>query len=207
MKLAIVCNDNQKEEFLSIAVPAELTLFFTGSLIDIPADADVLFDLLFDGSKERSGRLKTFLPRPVFINAVILTLSDIQEPFIRINAWPGFLKRNITEITALPAQEAHVKEVLGWLNRQYKLVPDWPGMVSARVIASIINEAWFTFGDGVSTREEIDIAMKAGTNYPYGPFEWADRIGMEQIIELLNKLSSTDKRYQPAPALMAAAGR
>jgi 3-hydroxybutyryl-CoA dehydrogenase len=47
--------------------------------------------------------------------------------------------------------------------------------------------------------------MKLGTNYPYGPFEWASRIGHDNIVELLEIMSFTDKKYQPAPALVAAA--
>jgi 3-hydroxybutyryl-CoA dehydrogenase len=59
-------------------------------------------------------------------------------------------------------------------------------------------------GDEVSTKAAIDIAMKLGTNYPYGPFEWAEKIGLKNIFSLLQKLSLQDKRYQPAPALVSA---
>ena len=36
-------------------------------------------------------------------------------------------------------------------------------------------------GENVSTRDEIDTAMKLGTNYPFGPFEWAEKIGLKNI--------------------------
>jgi 3-hydroxybutyryl-CoA dehydrogenase len=65
------------------------------------------------------------------------------------------------------------------------------------VVSMIINEAFIALGENVSTREEIDTAMKLGTNYPYGPFEWAELIGVENIISLLNKLSEKDNHYQP----------
>jgi 3-hydroxybutyryl-CoA dehydrogenase len=68
-------------------------------------------------------------------------------------------------------------------------------MLSARVIAMIINEAYFALGEGVSSKQEIDIAMKLGTNYPYGPFEWSERIGLKNIYKLLQKLNSTSSRY------------
>jgi 3-hydroxybutyryl-CoA dehydrogenase len=74
-------------------------------------------------------------------------------------------------------------------------------MITARVLATIINEAYYTLGAQVSTREEIDIAMKLGTSYPYGPFEWAAKIGLARIYELLAELSRDDKRYVPAPLL------
>jgi 3-hydroxybutyryl-CoA dehydrogenase len=56
------------------------------------------------------------------------------------------------------------------------------------VISTIINEALIALMEGVSTREEIDTAMKLGTNYPYGPFEWAEKIGMERVDSLLAQL-------------------
>ncbi len=65
----------------------------------------------------------------------------------------------------------------------------------------IINEAFYALGDDVSTKEEIDVAMKLGTNYPFGPFEWGEKIGLQNIIELLKKLSENDKRYNVAPYL------
>ncbi|MCW3087600.1 MAG: hypothetical protein JWQ78_986, partial [Sediminibacterium sp.] len=75
------------------------------------------------------------------------------------------------------------------------------GMIAARVIAMIINEAYFGLGDGISTRGDIDTAMKLGTNYPYGPFEWSEKIGLKKIYALLKKLNETSIRYVIAPAL------
>ncbi len=44
--------------------------------------------------------------------------------------------------------------------------------------------------------------MKLGTNYPFGPFEWSEIIGLRKIHDLLMALSETDKRYTPAPLLI-----
>jgi len=87
---------------------------------------------------------------------------------------------------------------LGW---RYQLVPDITGMISSRIISTIINEAYYTLGAGVSSRNEIDIAMKLGTNYPYGPFEWSQKIGLKRIYELLNQLSKEKKLYEVATLL------
>ena len=65
----------------------------------------------------------------------------------------------------------------------------------------MINEAYMALQDGVSTMDEIDIAMKLGTNYPYGPFEWAEKIGREKITALLEKLSLQNPLYTPASSL------
>jgi 3-hydroxybutyryl-CoA dehydrogenase len=56
-------------------------------------------------------------------------------------------------------------------------------------------------GDEVSTKKNIDIAMQLGTNYPYGPFEWAAHIGLEHIYKLLKNLSISDERFVVAKAL------
>ncbi|NKQ99539.1 3-hydroxyacyl-CoA dehydrogenase, partial len=53
----------------------------------------------------------------------------------------------------------------------------------------------------VSSKKEIDTAMKLGTNYPMGPFEWAEKIGLRRIYHLLKTLEKEDKRYKAAGLL------
>jgi 3-hydroxybutyryl-CoA dehydrogenase len=67
----------------------------------------------------------------------------------------------------------------------------------------IINEAAFALMDGVASAEDIDMAMKLGTNYPLGPLEWADRIGLDQVLSVLEGLQAEhgDDRYRAAPLL------
>jgi 3-hydroxybutyryl-CoA dehydrogenase len=141
------------------------------------------------------------LSAPIFINSVTKTLSAIKakEHVIRINAWQGFLEKEIWEIAGLVSPK--VATIIKTLNKKYITVDDEPGFVSARIIAMIINEAYFAKGENVSTEAEIDIAMKLGTNYPYGPFEWIKIIGLENVYSLLKKLSETDERYLPAPEM------
>jgi len=69
------------------------------------------------------------------------------------------------------------------------------------VVSTIINEAYFSIEDEISSREEIDIAMKLGTNYPYGPFEWSKLIGLKKIYSLLERLSKENSRYIPSDLL------
>ena len=76
-----------------------------------------------------------------------------------------------------------------------------PGFPRHYVINPRINEAFFALEDGVSTMDEIDLAMKLGTNYPYGPFEWHNKIGLQNIYNLLKSLSEKDKCYSVSPLL------
>ena len=141
---------------------------------------------------------KVFGENPVFINSTIHTLKELNLPenFSRINGWPGFLKRETWEIATM--NEDLVKDIFERSGWKYITVADEPGMVAARIISMIINEAYFALGENVSSKDEIDLAMKLGTNYPYGPLEWSRKIGLKRIYNLLKKLSETDERYRVA---------
>ncbi len=139
--------------------------------------------------------------RPVFINSVSQTLqrTGAAENITRINGWNGFLKRNTWEVAGELTD--HSRQVLKMINKKIIIVPDEPGFISARIIAMIINEAYFAKDENVSSEKEIDTAMKLGTNYPFGPFEWAQIIGIRNIYTLLNTLNETDSRYKPSSLL------
>jgi 3-hydroxybutyryl-CoA dehydrogenase len=141
------------------------------------------------------------LVKPVLINSVLHTLKEMNaaQNVFRINGWNGFLSRNTWEITG--SVNTIVKDFFSGIAKEYTIVADEPGFIAARIIATIINEAYFALGEKLSTREEIDIAMKLGTNYPYGPFEWCNKIGIKNIYGLLQKLSIKDTSYLPAPLL------
>ncbi|HMK05839.1 MAG TPA: 3-hydroxyacyl-CoA dehydrogenase family protein, partial [Ferruginibacter sp.] len=132
----------------------------------------------------------TSLAKPIFINSVTQTLKELDAPInvLRINAWPGFLQRPAWEVAG--SVDTHITSIFERMNKKIIPVPDEPGLIAARIIAMIINEAYFATGDEVSSKKEIDTAMKLGTNYPYGPFEWAALIGPKNVLALLEKLST-----------------
>ncbi|HRH47277.1 MAG TPA: 3-hydroxyacyl-CoA dehydrogenase family protein [Panacibacter sp.] len=199
MRIVVSATEIQKEEWLQKPMAAGNELVFINGLnTETDHDkADVFFDLDFNENSP------TFFKtdKPVFVNAVISVLDELPSNYIRINAWSGFLKRDITEVAAAEINKPFVALVMQALNCKYILAPDEPGMIAARTISMIINEAYFALGDEVSTKAEIDIAMKLGTNYPYGPFEWSEKIGLEKIYFLLKKLSEKNERYAIAPLL------
>ena len=205
MKIAVIAGNELTEEINIKKIPAEVELIWANSLQELvnEADADIYFDLEFLKDSHRIEQLSRLLPKPVFINSVVHTLHEIRQPFIRINAWPGFLKRPVTEIAVLNEdREDMIPKIFEIIQWQSLVVADIPGMISARVIAMIINEAYYTLQDKISTKAEIDIAMKLGTNYPHGPFEWSSLIGLKNIYELLTVLSKTDTRYTASDLLM-----
>jgi 3-hydroxybutyryl-CoA dehydrogenase len=72
-----------------------------------------------------------------------------------------------------------------------------------RVLAMLINEAADALFLGVASREDIDLAMTKGVNYPKGLLLWADEIGIRTLLERLDALQSEygDDRYRPSPLL------
>lgn len=143
-----------------------------------------------------------FTRKPVFIHSVDIPLNQTSHGphVVRLNGWNGFVQRELWEIAGTPAEAHH--QVMDRLGKTSALLPDEPGFVSARIISMIVNEAFLALEQGVSTPNDIDIAMKLGTNYPQGPFEWKSLIGASRIVSLLQALSRINPLYQPAHTLL-----
>jgi 3-hydroxybutyryl-CoA dehydrogenase len=120
---------------------------------------------------------------------------------------PPLQKGQVIELAATPWTEAAALDQAGEFFRSLGLepavVPDGPGLVFPRVLCMIINEAALALMEGVASAEDIDTAMKLGTNYPLGPLEWADRIGLDQVLAMLEGLQAEygEDRYRAAPLL------
>jgi len=205
MRLAVLADDSLKSELQAFGLAENIEFYWLHSIEDLQnhQDADAVINLLFENKEEEINFLSGYLPKPVIVNSVLTTLDEINFPFIRINGWPTFLKREIIEAAYLNERTKKAGEIIFTsLGRKTEWVPDITGMISPRIIAMIINEAYFALEDAVSTKEEINTAMKLGTNYPFGPFEWAEKIGLNNILNLLNKLSLKEGRYEPASLLI-----
>ena len=75
--------------------------------------------------------------------------------------------------------------------------------IAERVILAIVNEAFRALGDGVADEADIDLAMKLGANHPLGPFDWAARTGIHELVVSLDALSDEDAdTFRPALALL-----
>lgn len=81
---------------------------------------------------------------------------------------------------------------------------DMPGFIVNRVLMPYINEAVFALYEGIASVEDIDTAMKLGTNVPMGPLTLADFIGLDTclaIMEVLHQGMGGDSKYRPCPLL------
>jgi len=204
MLIAVLANEGLKRELMAQGIKEPVQVAWVQEaeeLLNHP-EADAIIDLLFNNDPERIKLLQQLNSKMIFVNAVILTADQLPENFIRINGWNTFLRRPVAEAAT---HNKHIKtkaeEILSLFNKKTAWTPDIPGFISARVIAMIINEGYFALQEDVSSKKEIDTAMKLGANYPYGPFEWSEKIGLKNIVDLLMALSETNKRYVPAALL------
>ena len=197
LKTALLAQDlNSAPEIVWLSLPEKMT------------GATCYIDLLFDYTKERINTLQEISSGLTIVNSVNKTCNYLPEDFVRINGWATFLNRPLIEAACINENlKAETEIVFSFFNKSIEWVPDILGFISPRVISMIINEAFFTLQDEVTGKEEIDIAMKLGTRYPFGPFEWSEKIGIKKIYSLLSNLSTTHKRYEPSELLKQEAAK
>ncbi len=75
--------------------------------------------------------------------------------------------------------------------------------IVARIVAMLINEAADALYYGIASKEDIDLAMTKGVNYPKGLLKWADEIGIKEVLGTLNTLNRLyeEDRYRPSMGL------
>ncbi len=101
------------------------------------------------------------------------------------------------------ATYATTKALAEKMGKTTVLSKDMPGFIVNRILIPMLNEACFALQEGLASAEDIDTAMKLGTNVPMGPLTLADFIGLDTclyIAEVLHRGLGEDK-YRPAPLL------
>jgi 3-hydroxybutyryl-CoA dehydrogenase len=172
---------------------------------------DVVFDFTIDEVPQLF-TIYALLEIIVFLNASKISLQQLTSmagnkincTLFGFNGLPTLFNRSVLEVSLWRNKNADkLKHVCENLVTDYLVVDDRVGLVTGRVVSMIINEAYYTVQEGTATREDIDTAMKLGTNYPYGPFEWCQRIGIKHVYELLDALheDTKDERYKICPLL------
>lgn len=201
MHIAVRATQQQKDELKNKNFDSDVTIHWLEENEALQQMPDAFFDLTFNDANVDANDFTNDVI--VFANAVNSTCKEINKKnYVRINAWPGFINRTIIEVACINEQyKQQAEKILTALNWKFIWTPDDYGFIAARIIAMIINEAYYALEENVSTKEQIDVAMKLGTNYPYGPFEWSEKIGIEKIYFLLEKLSAQNKRYTIAGSL------
>ncbi|QHE52737.1 3-hydroxyacyl-CoA dehydrogenase [Pontibacillus sp. HMF3514] len=95
-----------------------------------------------------------------------------------------------------------IKETAEKMGKETVVVNEFPGFVTSRISALVGNEAFYMLQEGVGSPEEIDKAIKMGLNYPMGPFELGDLVGLDARLNNLKYLhEKLGEKYRPAPLL------
>ncbi len=89
------------------------------------------------------------------------------------------------------------------LGKETVVVKDSPGFVTNRIITLVMNEAAKLLEDNLASIEDIDKIEKLSHNWPMGPFELADMVGIDVLVDLLEGVYQQTgwERYKPAPIL------
>lgn len=95
-----------------------------------------------------------------------------------------------------------IKEVAVRMGKETVVINEFPGFVTSRISCLVGNEAFYMLQEGLGTPEEIDKAIKLGLNYPMGPFELGDLVGLDARLNNLKYLhEKLGEKYRPAPLL------
>lgn len=172
---------------------------------------DIFIDLDFDSHPER---IKDYCgnTQTIFLLSAVTTTPELAmakygmsysgEKFFGINAIPTFLERKTLEISnPFGLDTVAIQSLPYWEN--YEIIKSRVGMVTPRIVFMIINEAYYTYQEGTAEKADIDTAMKLGTNYPKGPFQWCQEAGIDSVYRALEALweDTRDERYKICPTL------
>ena len=145
-------------------------------------------------------------------NIVTLMISDLSsvlkypERAIGIHFILPINKSNVIEVVKgiSSSEEAfeQVAKFAGMINKKIIRLNESPGNIVTRMLVTTINEACEILMEGVASVSDIDMAMRE-SGYLFGPFEMADRIGLDKILKYMDNLylEFGDKKYKPSPIL------
>ena len=146
-------------------------------------------------------------PRLLLCADDTLASQELGGPAAGFSAVPPLRAGGLIELTrgagTAPATAAAAERFAATLGLHVAWVGDSPGLVLARIVAALVNEAAFALGEGVARAEDIDDGMVLGLNHPRGPLAWADAMGIEHVVRVMDGLrefTGTD-RYGLAPQL------
>lgn len=154
---------------------------------------------------------------PVISSSITATVAEqstwIKNPkrLVGIGALPSLLEGSLIELApSKQTSKEFLEKAKGFvtsLGKEATTVQDSIGLVMPRILCMLANEAYFAMMEGVATGNDIDTAMKLGTNHPGGPVERAERIGIKNIHAVLTALHRHfgEDRYRIAPLLQRAA--
>jgi 3-hydroxybutyryl-CoA dehydrogenase len=146
-------------------------------------------------------------PRALLCADRTLAAQEMGGGAVGFSAVPPLESARLVELTRRPgtsdaSADAAVR-FFSSLGKHVAWVADSPGLVLGRIVATLVNEAAFSIGQAIGNVQDVDDGMVLGLNHPRGPLAWADAIGIEHVIRILDGLAATTgtDRYGIAPLL------
>lgn len=94
-------------------------------------------------------------------------------------------------------------EVAQKMGKETVVINEFPGFITSRISAMVGNEAFYMLQEGIASPEDIDKAVKLGLNYPMGPLELGDLVGLDVRLRNLEYLHATlGEKFRPCPLLV-----
>lgn len=186
------------------------------TLRDIPPEATVVFDV-GDGVSDRTNLIELLdaqLPPEavIFVDAYATDLHMLAkrlehpERVVGYGILASLEQQRVVEIvdgdhTSDDALEL-AQEFFESIGRGVVLVEEHPGLFLGRTVGSIVNEAVYVVQEEIAGADDVDVAMRLGTNYPMGPIEWGRAIGGDRVARILQRLAAEEgSAFGPSRAL------
>jgi 3-hydroxybutyryl-CoA dehydrogenase len=177
-------------------------------------DREPPFLILDLGHDEDEGPLQGG-PQAVCCAAGSLAALDPGGGAIGFHVLPPLGEAQLVELTrgydSTSSAATAAERFFATLGKHTTWVRDAPGLVLGRIVCQLVNEAAFALGEGVGTAEDVDAGVVHGLNYPRGILRWADTIGLDHVMAVLDGLyeERREDRYRASPLLrtMVLSGR
>ncbi|WP_078408456.1 3-hydroxyacyl-CoA dehydrogenase [Priestia abyssalis] len=192
-------------------------LYYATSLQEAASEADLVIEAVPEKAEIKKAVFETieeYAPAHCFFATNTSTMSPTEiasygkrpEKTIAMHFFNPVHKMPLVEIIrGLETSDETaqvIKEVAEQMGKETVVINEFPGFVTSRISALVGNEAFYMLQEGLGTPEDIDKAIKLGLNYPMGPFELVDLVGLDARLNNLKYLhEKLGEKYRPAPLL------
>jgi 3-hydroxybutyryl-CoA dehydrogenase len=150
---------------------------------------------------------------PILSSSITITATEQsawitgKHRLVGIAALPTCIEKSLVEVAPTIYSPKETLEVVSrffrTIGKDIEIVQDRIGMVLPRILCQIINEAAFAITEDIAAPQDIDKTLTLGMQFPFGPIEWAEKIGLDQVYAVLTALHTDlqEERYRIAPIL------
>jgi len=150
---------------------------------------------------------------PIVINTSTLSITELAAKTSRPERilgmhflYPVSTTRVVEVVRGQVTSDEALEKALDFARLLGKVpikVFEMPGFVATRVVLPLVNEAMHVVMEGVAEAAEVDLALKLGYDFRTGPLEWADRVGLDRVLNWMQHMhhESGEPRFRPCPLL------